>query len=208
MDIINIYIYWLCPRLVISSSYTHNIFRMGGNTSLTCFSLCHNIHQHEDGMVVLQFWPNLIMYLGCAEAWIDGIPVYIHCVSGVLGLSHVPITFVECLVTHPRLVVLHITTYSVLMPNLIPQLGWSEVCMDRILVHCLCHMLVRSCPCIHKTCGRVGNKSMICGSLWNNIRQPEDGMVVLQFSPNLVPQFGCSVAWIWMDRVPLFIDYI
>ena len=45
-------------------------------------------------------------------------------------------------------------------------------------------------------------------SLWNNIRQPEDGMVVLQFSPNLVPQFGCSVAWIWMDRVPLFIDYI
>ena len=96
-----------------------------------------------------------------------------------------------------RLVVLQFSS------NLVPQhLGCFEAWMDRILVYWLGAMLVGPCPCTHKICDMACNISMTCGSSWYNIYQPEDSLVVLQVSPNLVlQQLGCSKAW--NDNIPV-----
>ena len=116
--------------------YIHNICGMGGNISMVCGSLPISIHQPEDGMVLLQF-----------------------------------------------------------SPNLVPHLGYSDARMNRIPVHWLCHMLVGPSPCTHKTCGMPGNTSM---AYYSSLHHPNDCLVCLQFSPNLVQELGCYVAWMNM----------
>ena len=84
---------------------------MSDNTSMACGYSCNNIHQHEDGMVLLQFSPNLVPQLGCPRVgWIA--PMSIDCISGLSYLSHAPIKYMECLATHPWHVVLHAMAYT------------------------------------------------------------------------------------------------
>ena len=116
---------------------------MGGNTSIPCGFSLNNIPNPGDGMVVLQF-----------------------------------------------------------SPNLVPQLEYTKAWMKRIIVYCLHFRLVRPYSCTHKIRGVGGNTSMVCFAWYNNIHQPEDSMVVLQFSPNLVPQLDYSVAW--TNGIPVY----
>ena len=103
--------------------------------------------------------------------------------------------------TDPWHVVLCVTTYTNLKmtfvvwqfpPNLVPQLGCYEAWMNRISVYFLCFRLVGPCSCSHKTCGMLGNIPMANDIPFNIMLNPEYGLVVLQFSPNLVPQLRCS----------------
>ena len=80
-----------------------------------------------------------------------------------------------------------------------PKSGYSEAWMDDIHVYWWCIRLVGHYPYTHVTCRTGGSTSMACGSSHNNILNPEDGLVVLQFSPNLVQQLGCTEAW--MNRI-------
>ena len=61
--------------------------------------------------------------------------------------------------------------------------------MNMITVYWLCPRLVIPCPYTHNTCGMSDNTSMACGSSPTTIHHPVNGMVVLQFSSNLVPQY-------------------
>ena len=70
-------------------------------------------------------------------------------------------------------------------------------------MHLLCPRLDRSCPRTPKTCGMGGNTSMGFDASHHSIYHPKDGMVPLQFLPNLIPQFGCSVAWV--DRTSVYL---
>ena len=73
-----------------------------------------------------------------------------------------------------------------------------------IHVYWFCFRLVIPCPFTRKTHGMGGNTSIsvACGSSPNNILHSEDGLVVLQVPPNLVPQLGWSMAW--MDIIPMY----
>ena len=79
--------------------------------------------------------------------------------------------------------------------NLVAQLGCSEALMNSSPVYLLCFGPVILFPCSHEMCGILGSPSMIWGSSLNNILNLEHDLVVLQFSPNLVPQLGCSEAY-------------
>ena len=111
-------------------------------------------------------------------------------------------------------------------PNLVPQLGWSVAWMDGIPVYWLCFRPIRPCPCTHKTGGTKENISTprmdgwFCSShqIWshslgplmlgwieplcNNMPNHEDDLVGLQSSPNLVPRFKISEAW--MDNTLVY----
>ena len=106
-----ILVYWLCYRLIILWSCTHKICGMSGNPSMACVFSCNNIHQPDDGLVVLQFSPNLVPQIVCARVgWIEHL--CIDCDSGLSDLAHAPTKYMECLATHPWHVVLCITTYT------------------------------------------------------------------------------------------------
>ena len=77
----------------------------------------------------------------------------------------------------------------------------------RFPVHRLVPMLVRHCPCTHKISGILGNVSMACGSLLNNVLNPEDGLdsdfgVLVKFGPT-----GAWVLWGLERQQSTFIDY-
>jgi hypothetical protein len=172
---------------------------MSGNIYIACGSLSNNIHQPEDGLVVYsshQIWTHSLGAL----AWMDSTPVcllcprlvrpclYTHKTYGMLGNPSMECGFSSNNILNPE------DDFEVLQfsSKLVPQLGCSEAWMDNTPVYALCPRLVRPCIYTHKTCGMLGNPSMACGSSPNNILNPEDGFVVLQFSPNLVPPLGCS----------------
>ena len=150
-------------------------------------------------MVCLQFSPNLVPQLGCSRVGLTA-PLCIDCVSGLSYLAHAPIIYMECLATHPWHVVLCVTIYA----N--PRMAWLDLfCSShQIWLHRLGALrlgwtgsrCIDCFPCLSDivhapTKGMGDNISMAYCSSCNNIHQPEDGMVVLQFSPNLIPQLGC-----------------
>ena len=90
------------------------------------------------------------------------------------------------------LLVIHI-----LLPNLVPQLGLSVAWLDYIPVYCLCPMFSRHCHYPHK---RYGMPSPVVSG--NNVHYDENGLVLLQFSQNMVQQLGCSVDW--LDGITLY----
>ena len=141
--------------------------------------------------------------------WITSL--CIDYVPGLSDLAHTPTKHVEWMEIYPHPVVL--SPNNILNPengvfvfqfppNLVPQLGCSEARTNRILVYWLCPRLAISCICTHNTCGMDGNTCIPCSSSFNKYHQPNDCMVLLQFSPNLVPQLGWSVAW--MDGIPVY----
>ena len=68
--------YWLDPRLVRYSTFICRKCGMDGNSSMACFPLCNNIHQHEDSIVALVCSPDLVPQIGCFVDRMDRIPVY------------------------------------------------------------------------------------------------------------------------------------
>ena len=138
----------------------------------------------------------------------------IDCVQGLSDLGHAPTRHVEW-VSYTSMVCGSLCKTTVhqdaddlvivvffFSPDLIPQLGCFEACMNRILV-----LLIVSQVCYtlsmhtQKPCRMGGNISMfnICGSSCTNIHDHEDGIIILQFLPDLVQELGCYEAW--MDRI-------
>ena len=156
------------------------------STSIACGSSLNNILHPEDGLVVLQFSPNMVPQLGCSEAWINVIVVFwlwhmfvepCPCIHKICGMGDN--TYMACHLSYNNIhqpegsmVVLQFSTH------LVTWLRCSDTWMNRIIVNWLCFRLVRPCLCTHIICGMGGNTSMACCSLCNNIHQPEDGFVV------------------------------
>ena len=120
----------------------------------------------------------------------------IDSVSGLLDLIHAPTIYVEYLATQPWACgsssnnILSPEDGQVVLqfsPNLVPQLGCSVDWMNMIPVYLLVGRLFSPCQYTNRTYGMLGNISVACGSSLNNVLNPEDGLVVLQFSLNLVP---------------------
>ena len=161
----------------------------------SCLSL-NNIFNPEDDLVILQFSPNLVPHrLMCSYAWMNRILVYqlcprfvrpcpyTHKTCGMDGNTSI-LCSSSCGNIHQRQDDLAVLQFS---PNLVPYLGYSDAWMDGIHLYCLCFRFVIPCP----SCGMDGKTSTCCGSSCNkNLLKLEDGLVVLQFSPNLVPQIG------------------
>ena len=117
----------------------------------------------------------------------------------------------ECLATHPWHIVLFVTTNTNLRMALLDLFCnshqiWSH-CLGALRLGWIGSQCIDCVPCFVSrnhapTKGMGGNISMACFSSCNNIHGPDDGMVVLQFSSNLVPQLGCL--WVWMDSTPVY----
>ena len=89
------------------------------------------------------------------------------------------------------------------LPNLNPKLGYYVAWMNRIPVYWLCSRIVIPSPCINKHVECLATHPWrVVLQLSNKIMDPEDGWVVLQLSPNLFPQIGCSEAW--LNRIPVY----
>ena len=72
-------VYWLCPRFVKPYIYILKACGMDGITSITFGYYCHNIHNPDDGIVVLQFLQNPIPLFEWPVAWMNKITVYWLC---------------------------------------------------------------------------------------------------------------------------------
>ena len=109
--------------------------------------------------------------------------------------------------THPWHVVLHDTTYTNLMMSwwftvlLSPKYGitaWVLRGLDvQYPMYSLHPSFVRILPCTHNTCGISGNTSISYSSLCHNINHHHNGLLVLEFSPNLI----CSLCTLWLGLV-------
>ena len=127
----------------------------------------------------------------------------IDCTSGLSDLVHAPTRHMEWVATQPLPVIIQLIIYSVLRVAWwfcsshqiwshslgALRLRWTtSLCVDCFFGH------VRPSTCVHRICGMLGHTFMSCGSSPSNILNLEDGLVVLQFSPNLVPYLGYSEA--------------
>ena len=201
-------VYWLCFRTVIPYLCTLKICEMFGNTSMACVSSCSNILNPEDGLVVLQFSPNLVPLLGWSEAWINRILVCWLCLRLVWSCPFANKTyailcntFMACWSSCNNIHQLKdgmVTLQS--SANLVPHLGWSVAWSHNIYVYWLCYRIVGPYPRIYTTHGMLATHQwhvvlyLTTYSILNNILNIENVLMVLQLAQKPLSQCGCYVA--------------
>ena len=187
---------------------TEKSYEMIGNSSMACGSEFNNMLHPEDGLVVLQFSPDMVPQFGCFEAsWMNMILLY-WLYPRLVAPSFLVAKYVGMVVKNQGLLL------SVYQHQHTPTWGWHH-CFSVILIKsgstgwALCDLDKKnlfvltisglldlsSTPIKHMEYLAAYPWHMACGSSFNNILNPEDGLVVLQSLPNLFPQLGCSKAW-------------
>ena len=92
--------------------------------------LDHDVHNHEDGMLLYQFSPNLVLYL--STLWFGWtVSQCIDCDPGLAYLAYALTRYVEWVVTHSCNMVLHTTIYTIL------RMAWCFFSSIQIWIHSL-----------------------------------------------------------------------
>ena len=165
---------------------------------MACGSLCTNIHHVGDGLVVIRSSCQIRSHsLGdLCLGWIAS--QRIDWVIELSDLIHTSTRHMECVKIYPRhvvpgnnahhhddvMMVLHI------LPNLVPQFGYSVAWMDSIQGYSLYSSVAIHYLCTHKTCGMGDNTSMTTCTLYQIQHLPGDGLVVCRSYKLLAHSFG------------------